>query len=167
MFSLSFVIITGLICSILAGAAGALWGARFSATPERHRELEKHLHEKQDEIKTYQREVSDHFNETSHRLKQLAESYKDIHNHLAQGADKLSGKGLGNNTPIIEKIESMVHHRETDTPDNVSAPLVYAPKSTPFDKGTLNEDYDLEKVELAEKPVDDIAGMIAANAQKQ
>lgn len=165
MFALSTVIIVGLICLILGAAIGAIWGSRFSSTPQKTQELEKHLHEKQDEIKSYQREVTEHFTETSERLKQLAESYKDIHNHLAIGAEKLSGKGLGNTAPIIAQLENANEQIVTQKSD-VSAPLDYAPKSTPFDKGTLNEDYDLEKVELKEKPIEDIADVIAQNAQK-
>ncbi|NRB39831.1 MAG: DUF1043 family protein [Pseudomonadales bacterium] len=169
MFSLVTVIITGFICTATGAAAGLFLGSRLSATPQKTRELEKHLHEKQDEIKAYQREVTEHFTETSQRLQQLAESYKDIHNHLAQGADKLSGQGSGHNAPIIERIENNTVATANDTPDTVSAPLDYAPKTTPFDKGTLNEDYNLEKVELNENPVADIADIadiIAENAQK-
>ena len=163
MFSLTSVII-GLVCTILGGAIGLFWGSRIGATPQKTRELEKHLHEKQDEIKSYQREVTEHFTETSQRLQQLAESYKDIHNHLAQGADKLSGQGSAA-TPIIEKIESS-DTTKPSTPESVTPPLDYAPKSTPFDKGTLNEDFHLEKVELNESPVADIADIIAENAKK-
>lgn len=169
MFSTLSVIIIALICTIGGVTIGALWGSKLSSTPQKTRELEKHLHEKQDEIKSYQREVTEHFTETSQRLQQLAESYKDIHNHLAQGADKLSGQGLNNSSPIIEKIESSNATPAQSTPESVTAPLDYAPKTTPFDKGTLNEDFNLEKVELNENPVADIADIadiIAENAQK-
>ena len=108
MFSTVSVIIIALVCAAIGAAVGFLTGSKLSATPQKTRELEKHLHEKQDEIKSYQREVTEHFTETSQRLQQLAESYKDIHNHLAQGADKLSGQGTGNAAPIIEKL-SLIH----------------------------------------------------------
>ena len=166
MFALTTVIIIGLICAIVGVVIGALVARRFSSTPQQTRELERHLHEKQDEIKAYQREVTEHFTETSQRLQQLAESYKDIHNHLAQGADKLSANSGA--APIIEKIETTQKSSE-ETPKNVSAPLDYAPKATPYDKGTLTEDYDLEKVALnngSVADVADIADMIAENAKK-
>ncbi|CAA0083677.1 Inner membrane protein YhcB [BD1-7 clade bacterium] len=156
-----------LICSILSlfvGAAiGALITLRMSDAQDKNKELEKHLHQKQDELKQYQHEVTEHFVETSTMLNQLAETYRDLHNHLATGANGLTTP-VNNNEPIIKRLNDKVSIEESSEPDTVQPPLDYAPRATPFDKGALNEDYGLEKVKLTEEPIENIADAIAANA---
>lgn len=165
MYSIQALLLTGLICFIAGITASLLWNLRFSTKQQRARDLEKHLHDKQDEIKSYQREVTEHFTETSTLLKQLAESYKDIHNHLATGAEKLSNSGHAGAAPIIEKLIN-TEAPKTEELTDVQAPLDYAPKSTPYDRSTLNEEFGLEKVELTEKPVEHIADYIAEKAKQ-
>lgn len=50
---------------------------------------------------------------------------------------------------------------DNEEPTNVRPPLDYAPKHSPYDRGTLSGDYHLEKVELNEKPVN-MADALAA-----
>jgi len=127
---------------------GTMIGSRFSNDQQKTRDLEKHLHDKQDEIKNYQQEVRQHFSETAGLLRGLAENYRDVHNHLAQGAEQLCSDDYKG--PIIKKLPEVEAIEVQETPDNVSAPLDYAPKSTPYDKSVLTEDYDLEKIKLNE-----------------
>ena len=161
MDSLSIFIIGGM-CFGLGVAVGALLFKAYSPEQSKARDLEKHLHEKQDELKNYQLEVTEHFTETSQLLKDLTENYRDVHNHLAKGAQTLCE---GTNTPpIMYKLPEAEAGNEDDE-GSIAAPLDYAPRSTPYDKGTLHEDYGLEKVELDEKPIEDIAEAIAENAK--
>lgn len=158
------IYIVGIVCFAIGAIAGAILFKVLSTEQNKTRDLEKHLHEKQDEIKNYQHEVTQHFTETSHLLKQLAESYRDVHNHLATGAQDLCDDSAA--TPIMQRLPDLETVAGSQIEgDNIAPPLDYAPKSTPYDKGTLNEDYGLEKVELAEKPIEDIAEAIAENAK--
>ena len=102
---------------------------RFSADQQKTRTLEKHLHEKQDEFKNYQSEVTGHFAESAKMLKQLAESYRDIHNHLAQGANNLT-PGSNTSGPIIEKLPEQDEKEAVVDEQLAQAPLDYAPRST-------------------------------------
>ena len=160
-----FTLVIAFSCFIIGVAAGALLLSRFSNEQHQSRELQKHLHDSQDALKNYKLEVNQHFTETARLLKQMAESYRDVHNHLAQGAQSLASDG--SNTPLMQKLPEIDSMASVD--DNtarIAPPLDYAPKTSPYDRSTLTEEYDLEKVELAEKPISDIGEAIAANARK-
>lgn len=159
--------VTLFIVAVISLAFGMVIGGllfnQLSPEQTKSRELEKHLHEKQEEIKGYQQEVKQHFNETSFLLKQLAENYRDVHNHLAQGAQELCEPGSGNT--IIKKLPEMQAIEVNESLDSIQAPLDYAPKSTPFDKSALSEDYGLEKIQVSEAmSEEEIAEAIAKKA---
>lgn len=140
---------TGLIIGL--GAGIVLSRAFFSGSKDKS--LQQHLHQAQDELKSYQLEVTQHFSETAQLLKKMAESYRDVHNHLASGANNLSKDGQ--DVPMINMLPEIeaITNRNVE-PLHVSPPLDYAPRQTPFDRGTLHSDHHLEKVQLAEQPVD-------------
>lgn len=155
---------------IIAFAFGLLIGGlafnQLGREPKKQRDLEKHLHQEQEDFKGYRQQVQQHFGETSHLLKQLAENYRNVHNHLAQGANDLCNENPYQ--PIIKKLPEMNAIEVNEEPSNVQAPLDYAPKSTPYDKGSLSEEYGLEKVNVDEPITDDlIAEAIAEQAKKQ
>ena len=159
------VFVVGILSFSLGAVFGAFLFSRISSDQRKTRLLEKHLHDKQDEFKNYQSEVTEHFSESAKMLKHLAESYRDIHNHLAKSSQKLTENPDG--VPIIDNIEDNSSQQPDNTETVVSAPLDYAPKNTPFDRGSLADDLHLEKVELSEKPIADFAEAIAENAAKQ
>ncbi|NRA42550.1 MAG: YhcB family protein [Pseudomonadales bacterium] len=134
------------IAAVIGFGIGAVFGGlvfgRFSSDQNKTRELEKHLHDKQDEIKHYQQEVRQHFVETAGLLRGLAENYRDVHNHLAMGAEKLSPDSSSG--PLIKKLPEVDAIEVNELPDNLQAPLDYAPKTSPFDKSVLDESYDLK-----------------------
>lgn len=140
----------GLFCFSLGLVAGAFLFMKFSPEQKKAREIIKHLHEQQDELKNYQLGVMQHFVDTSRLLNQLHDTYIQLHNHLADGADHLCGQNAV--TPIIQPIQSTepgsINH--ANPMHAVAPPLDYAPKTTPYDKGTLNEEYGLEKVKIPE-----------------
>lgn len=142
------------VTAFAVGAAiGALISARFTSSAKKTHAVEQHLHKTQDELKSYQLEVTQHFAETAQLLKTMAESYRDVHNHLAAGANNLSKDGSG--MPIMQKLPEIdTITDDEDTPTNVRPPLDYAPKQTPYDRGTLSGDHHLEKVQFGETPVD-------------
>ena len=86
----------------------------------------------------------EHFTDTGKLLGKLAESYRDVHNHLASGATKLSGGHLVTDLqPLpdasLEKLEA------SPAPEELQQPLDYAPKSSPHETGMLNEEFGLDK----------------------
>lgn len=140
--------ITGLFSFALGALFGAFLFMKFSPEQKKARNIIKHLHEQQDEFKNYQLGVTQHFVDTSRLLKQLSDSYSNLHNHLAKGAENLCAQNTI--TPIIQPIPSIDSSSPGNPMDieNLNPPLDYAPRTTPYDRGTLNEEYGLEKVHI-------------------
>ncbi|MBL4567359.1 MAG: DUF1043 family protein [Porticoccus sp.] len=115
--------------------------ARTLHPQERKRkDLEAKLQQSQDQIKDYQQEVTEHFMKTSELVNNLSHSYRDVHEHLATGAMRLT------NTEISRQMidagfgrheNSQVISGETPEP-----PKDYAPK---VPGGILSEEYGLKE----------------------
>ena len=76
---------TGLVIGFGLGRRGQ--GAR------RVRQLERELREARDEMTRYRSEVSQHFGETSRLLHDLTLQYRNVYEHLAEGASTLCPDG--------------------------------------------------------------------------
>lgn len=136
------------ICATLAGALiGYAAALVMNPGTSKSRELEARLQEAQDRLKDYRLEVHAHFQRTASLLAQLTESYRDMHNHLAQGSESLC-EHTGQPPliyPLQENLEAQPAHSDESLQD-IRPPLDYAPKVTPTDKGVLREDFGLDKL---------------------
>jgi len=93
--------------------------------------------------KAYEDEVVEHFTETARLLNNLTETYRDVHNHLAQGAANLC---QGDGPVSLELLESRRDPSEIPAHlAHIQPPLDYAPKHSPDEKGMLNEEFGLER----------------------
>ncbi len=80
-----------LVLGILAGVLIGRAGARREAA--RLRRLEEQLRASEAEHEHYRGQVSEHFGETSRRLRDLTLQYKSVYEHLAEGARTLCPDG--------------------------------------------------------------------------
>ena len=94
MYSTAEVWGIALLAIAVGAAIGYLLQRQLHAAPRRNREVEQQLHALQDQHKNYRYDVNAHFNRTAELLGQLAESYREVHNHLARGAGCLSTQSL-------------------------------------------------------------------------
>ena len=79
-------------------------------------------------------------------LNNLAESYRDVHNHLAQGASNLCADQAGSiMRPIPDTSLSQLTAGTEPAPEAVQPPLDYAPKGSPYATGVLNEEFGIDK----------------------
>ncbi len=143
MFSLSTLIITALACTGL-GAVISLLVMRNSSHQQNNRQLQDSLQQAEGNLQGYQQEVSDHFTKTAELINNLTQDYKDVHEHLANSALKLSNAELSRS--FIESANSQLPTSEQVTmhDENLEAPRDWAPKS-PGKKGALSEDYGMEE----------------------
>jgi len=142
--------LVGFFCFVVGIGVGALLFMQLSPEQKKAREITKHLHEQQDELRNYQQGVMSHYVETSRLLNQLYNSYSELHNQLATAADDLCAQNAV--TPIIQPMNNQEYsYTNSNNSDAVMPPLDYAPKTTPYDRGTLDEEYGLEKVHVSEK----------------
>lgn len=129
---------------------GVFMGRRTSGAARRYRDVALKLDQVMQDKKSYEAEVVEHFTKTARLLNELTASYREVHNHLAHGADKLCN-GAG---PVsLERLENK--RDSADIPAqlaHIQPPLDYAPKTSPDEKGMLNEEFGLERKPLSEVP---------------
>lgn len=145
-YSLNILIIAGVALFVLGLGLGLLIGRRTSPSARHQRETELKLDQVLQDKKAYEDEVVEHFTDTAKLLNNLTERYRDVHNHLAKGASSLcQGRG-----PVpLERLEDS---EGSDIPGDLAdirPPLDYAPKSSPSEKGMLNEEFGIDRQKAA------------------
>ncbi|HEY6130588.1 MAG TPA: DUF1043 family protein [Halioglobus sp.] len=121
-------------------------GRRTSVAEKKYREITLKLEQVTQEKLTFEAEVAEHFTKTADLLNNLTESYREVHNHLAQGAATLcQGEGPMSLTRPEEDRDPTEIPRILVDP---RPPLDYAPKLSPDEKGMLNEEFGLERRSL-------------------
>lgn len=142
VYSLEALLGAGVGALIVGLLLGLVLGKRTSAAGQKSRDVERKLDQVLQDKKLYEDEVVEHFEETAQLLNTLTQSYREVHNHLAQGAAKLcEGEG-----PVA--LERLRNRDPSEIPPElaqVQQPLDYAPKSSPDEKGMLNEEFGLER----------------------
>ena len=142
-YSQTIIIIAGAALLVIGLGLGALLGRRSSPGAQRQRDLELKLDQMLQDKKSYEDEVVDHFTETAKLLNNLTERYRDVHNHLAKGANDLC---LGRGPVSMERLEGS--HDASEIPAHMAdirPPLDYAPKASPGEKGMLNEEFGIDR----------------------
>ena len=145
-YSLGIVLAVGAALAILGLLVGWATGRRTSAEAKKYRDIALKLDQVMQDKKAYEDNVVEHFTETAKLLNNLTESYREVHNHLAQGAASLcQGEG-----PVsLERLESRRDPAEIPAHlAHIQPPLDYAPKHSPDEKGMLNEEFGLEREPL-------------------
>lgn len=146
MYSLD-VVIGAVVCAlIVAGVIGFTVGRRTNSGSRQARELEKRLDQVTRDKQHFEDRVSEHFAETATRLNALTENYRAVHEHLAEGANTLCA---GNLSVSVGRLGG---DRDADLDAsmlNVVPPRDYAPKTSPSEKGMLNEGFGLDKDDVA------------------
>jgi len=82
-------------CLVAGVVAGSLLNRTLSPQEQRRRELEEKLQAKEDELKIYQRDVSDHFIKTADLMAELRRNQQEIGEQLAIGAMRLTSPEIG------------------------------------------------------------------------
>lgn len=141
MFSLEFLIMVSVILFCLGGLVGAVI-SRSLLPPNGQRDLEERLRASRQELAQYQQDVAQHFAETSQLVNNLTQSYREVHEHLAQGAMELT------NAEISQKMLNAGEGYTSDNREDALAempfepPKDWAPKK-PGQAGTLSEEFGL------------------------
>ncbi len=142
-YSSSLVLAVGAIAIIVGLGLGWVMGRRSSDTAKQYRDVALKLDQVIEDKKSYEADVVDHFTDTARLLNNLTESYREVHNHLAKGADTLC-QGAG---PVsLERLEN--RYDESEIPAHlahIQPPLDYAPKHSPDEKGMLNEEFGIDR----------------------
>ena len=141
--------ITGIICFAVGICAGAVLFKQLKTDTTRIKQLEEELDALHSEYDEYKENVHGHFNTTARLFHNLTDSYRDVYNHLAAGAQSLCPENISNQLSLIAENKDLLeddsgdsaHAQETNR--DFSPPRDYAAKSEPGQKGNLAEDYGL------------------------
>ncbi len=150
MENVNVIWLAGSLAFLGGGLCGALLYHLFAGSSSRNGKLAGQLDELQQEFRDYQDKVADHFTTTAHLVNKLTDTYKDVHQHMASGAEvlcqdekvrnTLGDALLGSNSLLSGK--AFKRRNERATP--VEQPKDYAPKHKAEDKGTLSEDFGMK-----------------------
>lgn len=153
MFSFATLIITGLICLLGGGAIGAVV-FRSLDTRSQNRALEERAFRAEEELKRYQQDVAEHFAKTSELVNGLTQSYRDVYEHLANSALKLTTPALSRQILESANTQLLGAQKTYLSEEQFEAPRDWAPKNG---TGQLSEEYGLhEDHEIHGNPYDDI-----------
>ena len=142
---------------VVGGIIGFLFG-RSGAGNSRQAELAEQLQTTRNELENYKEDVANHFEKTAELVNNLTNSYQDVHQHLAGGAQNLCQPGsidlalAPSLTPQLEENAetSADSQQETTTQDSAEVapepPRDYAPKEAD-EEGTLSETFGLKAQE--------------------
>ena len=146
-------IFAGLALLIIGLGLGMLLGRRSSPQSQKNREVERKLDQVLQDKKAYEDEVVEHFTDTAKLLNTLTQSYQEVHKQLAKGATELC-QGQG---PVIAgRLEGNPEDANTSSQvADVHPPLDYAPKTSPDEKGMLNESFGLDREETPPQEVEE------------
>jgi uncharacterized membrane-anchored protein YhcB (DUF1043 family) len=135
--------------SIVAFALGTIIGlliaGRLDVSPSKVKDLEEQVRKLKDSTSEYRDSVNDHFSMTAELVQHMTESYRDVYQHLASGAQDLCSGEVANK---LLPAESDAVFETTNIPEEASPlapPRDYAAKQSPDQKGALSEDFGLDK----------------------
>lgn len=139
MHSTSVLILVGVL-GLAAGALLAFLATRSRQNTDRTQELELSLKEANAKLEDFQQQVNEHFDQTSQLVQNLTQSYREVHEYLANSAIRLSNQEIGRQ--MLEAGNGEL----SDSNENLTVlpPRDWAPRS-PGDKGTLSEEFGLER----------------------
>ena len=130
MYPLEFVIPVAVGAAVLGVIIGYLASKKMGASLKDQALLQQQIEELQNQQQNYRSEVSDHFAETAQLFNQLTNSYRNVHNHLAEGAQKLAGESDTNTlaalsdesrSALTAENDITLHNNDTIEIDNLGA----------------------------------------------
>jgi uncharacterized membrane-anchored protein YhcB (DUF1043 family) len=133
----------GIACLALGVVAGVVFANRLNTSPARIKELESQIRSLEANHEQYKDDVSDHFSGTAELIQQMTESYKDVYQHLAMGAQDLCSGEVADK--LLPAGSDAVFESNNEEDSGFSPPKDYAAKQKPDQKGALSEDFGLDK----------------------
>ena len=130
---------------------GVVFANRLGTSPARVQELENQIRQLKQEHSEYRDDVSDHFNMTAELVQHMTESYRDVYQHLANGAQDLCSTEVAGKLLPASSTDVFDNSNEEETA-GLMPPKDYAAKQNPDQKGALSEEFGINK---SKQPVND------------
>jgi len=134
------LIVAAVVALVVGIVIGLMFGRSGQGASLRQRRAEQQVDELRSEFTRYQAQVNEHFMESAHLLRRFNDTYRDVNQHMARGANRLC-----NDEEWLAELQQDSSGRLGHTENAPSEPpRDYAPKTDPEDKGTLAEDFGLK-----------------------
>lgn len=140
MYSLELVLIISLAALLFGLGLGVLLG-RGRLGQGGSTQLANRLQQAESELENYQHQVAKHFVDTSQRISDLTQSYRELHEHLAEGAARLASPDISRKLLEAADAQSVVAEVVSQTDVSLEPPKDWAPKM-PGQKGGLSDEYE-------------------------
>jgi uncharacterized membrane-anchored protein YhcB (DUF1043 family) len=137
--------IVALGCFLAGAAAGALLFKIFRSDEAQVRDLKQQLQRLSEEHENYKSSVHSHFGNTARLFGQLTDSYREVYQHMAEGARQLCPDYISNQLTLNSDTKTLLKD-DRQAPGEVKVqPLDYAARSDAQSTGTLSDEYGLER----------------------
>lgn len=146
MFTLTTIIIASLVSLLVGSILGVLLSGNLGGN-KKNNDTEARLAQTEETLVNYQRDVAEHFAQTTELVNTLTESYRDMHEHLSNSALKLSTPEISRQLLSSENQLPGANPETSTIHQEVQAPRDWAPKRQ-GQEGTLSEKYGLENEPL-------------------
>ncbi|TFH67677.1 DUF1043 family protein [Gammaproteobacteria bacterium LSUCC0057] len=144
VFTISHLVFAA-IALLVGGAIGHFSSRGRRAASATARELRARLNDSEQRFQEYQHEVASHFVQLSQLNANMAQSYREMHEHLAASAVRLAGPEVAQKL-LNSGDGAIVLHDSHGNPllsiDDIEPPRDYAPK---VPGGVLSEEYGLDR----------------------
>ena len=124
---------------------GVVFASRLNTSPSRVHELENQIRNLKENHIEYEDSVSDHFIMTAELVQHMTESYKEVYQHLATGAQDLCSTEVASKLLPASTDAVFDSNSANEESSGLLPPKDYAAKQNPEQKGALAEDFGLDK----------------------
>jgi len=142
-----------LVLLLLGLGIGFLLGRKNNGDLKQQNLLSKQLQAAHTDMAEYKEQVNLHFADTAAAVNQLTDSYRNVHQQLAKGAQSLCDDPdtASSLETIAGPTETTIEH-QTEPAPTIRPPMDYAPSSAAKEHGTLDERYGLKPKQEATNP---------------
>jgi len=138
-------------CLAIGVVLGVVFASRLNTSPSRVQELENQIRNLKESHNEYRDSVSDHFGMTAELVQHMTESYKEVYQHLATGAQDLCSTEVASKLLPTQSDAVFESTNQAEETAGLIPPKDYAAKQSPDQVGALSEDFGIEKA----KPLPD------------
>lgn len=137
-------------CLAVGVVIGVVLASRMNTSPSRVQELENQIRSLKESHGEYRDNVSDHFSMTAELVQHMTQSYREVYQHLATGAQDLCPTEVASKLLPTDN-DAVFDTTTVEETGGISAPKDYATKQDPEQIGALSEDFGLDKSKPAQE----------------
>lgn len=137
--------LTAIACLAVGIVIGVVFSSRLNSSSSRVQELENQIRDLKDNHSAYKGNVGDHFSMTADLVQHMTESYREVYQHLASGAQDLCSNEVASKLLPAGSDATFESNEASATTSGLIPPKDYAAKQDPTQKGALSEEFGISK----------------------